>query len=300
MITRSVTRLLGISIALMTLAAFGILLSRTLELNGGAWSTLFADMRVAVLVTHFGHIWVWRIPALALLWLAWLWSRRHPAQAWTGWLMGLALAAIALTRSNTGHPADHGDFLIPVWIDWLHILAAGTWVGSLFGMTLAVFPHLLRQGAHALADTAAVFQRLSTLSGIALAVLLACGIYNVTQQLGPVSALWTSRYGITLDIKLALVLSMILIGAHNRYWKLPRLRACAGLPGTRAWLSGWLHRHDDAQTSAGDVMRSCARAVLLEVLLGLAVIGATGVLIHQMPPADAVSMHAMQSPVQSP
>jgi putative copper resistance protein D len=239
---------------------------------------------------------MWRIPALVLLWLAWGWSRRHPEQAWTGWLMGVALATIALTRSNTGHPADHGDFMLPVWVDWLHILAAGTWVGSLFGMTLAVFPHLLRQGARALADTAAVFQRLSTLSGIALAVLMACGIYNVTRQLGLVSALWTSRYGITLDVKLALVLVMIAIGAHNRYLKLPRLRACAGLPATRPLWSGWLHGQGVAKASAGEVMRSCARAVLLEGLLGLAVIGTTGVLIHQMPPADAPPVHTMRSP----
>jgi putative copper export protein len=299
-ITRSVTRLLGVSVGLMTLAALGILLSRTLELDGGDWSTVFADMRVAVTATHFGHIWRWRIPALVLLWLAWGWSRRHPQQTWATWLMAVALAAIALTRSNTGHPADHGDFLIAVWIDWLHVLAAGTWVGSLFGMTLAVFPHLLRQGARALEDTAAVFQRLSTLSGIALAVLMACGIYNVIQQLGPVSALWNSCYGITLDIKLALVLTMIAIGAHNRYLKLPRLRACAGLPATRPLLSGWLHGHDAARASAGEVMRSCARAILFEGLLGLAVIGATGVLLHQMPPADAPPAHTMWSPAQSP
>ncbi len=280
-------RMQGVTLVLVTLAAFGILLSRTLELDGGVWSTVFTDMRLALEITHFGHVWIWRIPALALLWLAWAWGRRHPAQAWTGWLMAAALAAIALTRSDTGHPADHGDFTLPVWIDWLHILAAGTWVGSLFGMTLAVFPRLLRQGRHSLATTAAVFQRLSTLSGIALAVLVACGIYNVIQQLGPASALWTSRYGIALDVKLALVLVMIGIGAHNRYLKLPRLRACAGLATQSSFLFGGRNRHEAAEASAGEVMRSCARAVLLEGVLGLAVIGTTGVLIHQMPPADA-------------
>lgn len=295
MIGRSVSRLFGISIALMMLAAFGILLSRTLELDGGVWSALFTDMWLGLEVTHFGHIWVWRIPALALLWLAWSWSRRHPEQAWAGWLMAVALAAIALTRSETGHPADHGDFMPAVWVDWLHILAAGTWVGSLFGMTLAVFPPLLREDRHLLAQTAAVFQRLSTLSGIALAVLVACGIYNVIQQLGPASALWNSRYGIALDVKLALVSIMIAIGAHNRYLKLPLLRTCAGFPAKPSLLSGWLHGHAPLEASAGAIMRSCARAVLLEGVLGLAVIGTTGVLIHQMPPANARSAHSMQT-----
>ncbi len=258
-------------LALLTLAAFGILLSRTLELNGGTWSGLFGDMRLALEVTHFGHIWWWRIPALAVLWLGWGFKARHRGTRWSGWAMLLAVAAITLTRSETGHPADHGDFTLAVWIDWLHILAAGAWVGAIFGMSLAIFPTLLRAGHAAIGRGAEIFQRLSTLSGIALAVLVACGIYNAATQLGGFSAMWTSRYGIILDVKLAIVLTMIAIGAHNRYFKLPRLRRAATSSGAR-----------DAT-----ILRTCARAVLVEALLGLAVIGTTAVLIHAMPPADA-------------
>ena len=272
-------RALGGALALLTLASFGILLSRTLELNGGAWTTLWSDMRLALAVTHFGHAWLWRVPALAVAWAAWIsMRRRKPGPAW---IMLLAVASIALTRSETGHPADHGDFTVAVWIDWLHLLAAGTWVGSLFGMSLAVFPALLRKGAPAIAASARIFQRLSTLSGAALAALVACGIYNAVHQLGSVAALWSTRYGMTLDAKLAIVLVMIAIGAHNRYLKLPRLRAAATEPASA---------HSDAR-----IIRACARAVLAESLLGLAVIGATATLIHAMPPADARTPHAMSA-----
>lgn len=287
-LTHATTRFLGIAITLATLAALGILLSRTLEMNGGAWATLFSNMWPALTVTHFGHVWLWRIPALAMLWLAWGWSRRRPGHAWTGWLMVLAIAAIALTRSETGHPADHGDFTIAVWVDWAHILAAGTWVGSLFGMSLAVFPKLLRRADRPLEQSAEIFQRLSTLSGAALAVLLACGIYNAIQQLGSFAALWTSQYGIILDIKLAIVLTMIAIGAHNRYSKLPRLRRAAGLPAGPSWAER-LFRNGLQNTARHDrerIIGACARAVLLESVLGFAVIGATAALIHATPPAD--------------
>ncbi|MGH8183678.1 MAG: copper resistance D family protein [Rhodanobacteraceae bacterium] len=280
------TRTLGCALALMTLASFGILLSRTLELNGGDWATFFPDMRVALAVTHFGHVWWWRVPALALAWAAWLWASRHDRRL-SLWVMLPAIAAIALTRSETGHPADHGDFTLAVWIDWLHILAAGVWVGSLFGMSLVVFPRLLRAGQSALARSAAIFQRLSILSGVALAVLVACGIYNAATQLRGFAGLLTTRYGITLDVKLAIVLAMIAIGAHNRYIKLPRLRTAA-----RGSASG-----------TPDIIRACARAVLAESLLGLAVIGATATLIHAMPPADARTPHAMAAmatPVETP
>lgn len=284
----------GIVFALVTVASFGILLSRTLEMNGGAWVSVWPAMGLVLHVTHYGHIWFWRVPALVLLWLVWCWARRHPEHAWTGWLMAIALAATALTRSDTGHPADHGDFRFAVWVDWVHLLAAGAWVGSLFGMTLVVFPGLRKRG-YPLPESAAIFQRLSTLSGVALAVLLASGVYNAIQQLGSFTALWTSRYGITLDVKVAIVITMIAIGAHNRYIKLPRLSTLAHAPLRNSQIDAVSAASENEPAANHAVVRSCARAVLLESLLGLLVIGAAANLIHSMPPADAPGQHVMQT-----
>lgn len=279
--TRRLRRALGGALALLTVASFGILLSRTLELNGGVWRTLWPDVSLVLTVTHFGHVWWWRVPAIVVAWVAWA-RLRQPHHLQVVWILLPAIALIALTRSETGHPADAGDFTLAVWIDWLHLLAAGAWVGSLFGMSLAVFPLLLHRYTRDAIIGARIFQRLSTLCGIALAVLVACGIYNVSRQLGSVAALWTTRYGAILDVKLALVLVMIAIGAHNRYIKLPRLHAAAG------------------QASGPAILRACARAVLIESLLGLAVIGATATLLHAMPPADARMPHAMSMSMAAP
>lgn len=296
-VRRSLLRATGMVFLLVTAATFGILLSRTLEMNGGSWATVWHAMGLVLRVTHYGHIWVWRIPALALMWLAWGWARQHPEHALAGWLMAIALAAIVFTRSNTGHPADHGDFQFAVWVDWAHMLAAGTWVGSLFGMTWVVFPRLRLQG-EPLSIVAAIFQRLSTLSGAALAVVLAAGIYNAIGQLGSFAALWTSRYGINLDVKITIVLSMIAIGAHNRYIKLPRLLECANTPARASFAPRWLHHRASNGSNVVDsrhVLASCIRAVMLESLLGIAVIGAAAYLIHNMPPADMPAMHMLQT-----
>ncbi|MEO7066837.1 MAG: CopD family protein [Rhodanobacter sp.] len=287
---RLTLHLLGAAVAMAMVASAGILLSRTLELNGGVWSGLFADMRVALKVTHFGHVWRWRLPALGVLWLAWAWRLHRRNHAWTDWVMVIAIAGIALTRSQTGHPADHGDFVLSVWVDWCHLLAAGVWVGSLFGMSLAVFPDLLRAGEHVVARVARLFQRLSTLSGIALTVLLACGIYNVLQQLGSLHSLWTTRYGATLSVKLIIVFVMILLGAHNRYVKLPRLLRASGKMAHESRVGAVFRRlldRDISEPAAATVVRQCAHAVWIESLLGLAVIATTAVLLHAMPPADA-------------
>lgn len=279
-LSRNLHRVLCASLALLTLASFGVLLSRTLELNGGAWITLWSDMRLALGVTHFGHTWWWRVPALVIAWTAWAGSARRDNPR-ANWIVLLALAVVALTRSETGHPADHGDFTPEVWMDWLHLLAAGAWVGSLFGMVLAIFPVLLSR-AHADAALAArIFQRLSSLCGVALWVLVACGAYSAIHQLGGIDALWNTRYGAILDVKLTVVLVMILIGAHNRYSKLPRLHEAAG--------------NISPNPDGLPIIRACARAVLIEALFGLAVVAATAMLLHAMPPADARAMRAMSA-----
>ncbi|HEX5352706.1 MAG TPA: CopD family protein [Rhodanobacteraceae bacterium] len=295
-LARSLHRVLCGALALLTFASLGILLSRTLEMNGSNWHALSTDVRLALSVTHFGHVWLRRVPALVIAWAAWAWALRH-RDSWPAWLMVIAIATIALTRSETGHPADHGDFTIAVWIDWLHILAAGMWVGSLFGMTLAVFPRLLREGKGSPGHAAILFRRLSTLSGIALALLVACGIFNAIQQLGSFEALWTSRYGINLDVKLGIVLAMVAIGAHNRYVKLPRLLACTGQPAKRPLALRWLPERASVPLArdSGQILRSCARAVLIESLLGITVIGATAALIHATPPADVPHVHTVRT-----
>lgn len=286
MMQRALVRVLCVALMLVTVTSFSTLLSRTLEMNGYAWGAVWADFRPALQVTHFGRIWRWRIPALVVLWLGWGWSRHGNGHPRANWIMALALAAIVLTRSDTGHPADQGDFTADVWVDWLHMLAAGTWVGSLFGMSLVVYPRLLHVRDHALVPAAAIFRRLSTLSGIALAVVVAAGIYSAIQLLGGFAGLWTSRFGIILDVKVAIVIGMIGFGAHNRYIKLPRLlrRASGGIQPRGDATGG-----PSASGRAG-IVRSCARAVLVESVLGIAVIGAAACLIHAMPPADVHHM----------
>ncbi|MGH8260963.1 MAG: hypothetical protein ACREUG_14880, partial [Steroidobacteraceae bacterium] len=109
---------------------------------------------------------------------------------------------------------------------------------------------------------------------------------------------------ITLDVKVFLVLSMIAVGAHNRYVRLPRLIEAAGRPPKRS-LGGavleWTtpHRAGARPSAAGakadtgfsasagtEIVRGCARAVLAESLIGIAVIAAASVLLHGIPPAD--------------
>ncbi len=283
-------RLLGGAIGLLTLSSVGILVARTLEMDGGKWGALLPAIPLVLKVTHYGRVWLFRLPALVLLWLGWLRMGQRERRAWSAWLMLAAVAGIALTRSETGHPADHGDFTLAVWIDWIHLLAGSLWVGSLFGISLAVFPRLISEDSDPASPAAEIFARLSCLAGFALAVILLSGGYTAWQELGSWSALSTSEYGRTLSVKLLLVAGMIAFGARNRYVHLPRLTALSGKVPPRSWLP-FFGLRDGGGGAAGPsaavtAIRDCSRTVSIEAFLGLGVIVAASALLHGMPPAD--------------
>jgi len=290
----AVHRLLGTAVALLTLSSAGILASRTLEMDSGQWTSVLSAMPIVLKVTHYGHVWLFRLPALISLWYGWSRIGRHRRHRWLAWMMIAAVAAIALTRSESGHPADNGDFTFGVWIDWLHLIAGSVWVGSLFGMSLAVFPQLRRTEEASPVRAAEIFQRLSRIAGYGLGIILLTGVYTAWHELGGWSALWTSQYGRVLSVKLLLVAVMIGFGAHNRYVRLPCLLRAARKPGSRPFLMRCLGASENTAAQASpnseQVVRGCAHAIRTESLLGVGVIVAASFLLHGMP---AVEMHGM-------
>ncbi|MET5115921.1 copper resistance protein CopD, partial [Burkholderia pseudomallei] len=71
----------------------------------------------------------WLAGAAQLLAVVGLSFARSGGDARVPFAWWLALAGVALARSNGGHPVDAGLFRAPVGIDWLHLLAISAWVG---------------------------------------------------------------------------------------------------------------------------------------------------------------------------
>lgn len=301
-------RWLGAAVALLTLSSGVLLVSRTLEMSGAPPSTLASLVPMVLHKTHYGSLWLVRLGALGALWLAWLLGRsghwRRPATA----AAFLALAVISFTRSATGHAGGHGNYSLAVWMDLLHVLSVGLWVGTLFAMSLSVFPRLRAPSRTDPATVTDIFARLSTVSGIALSIIVVTGIYNADQGLGQPTGLWQSRYGLILIAKLVLVAWMVWIGAHNRYVKLPRLRHWAGqganprhllarLPGIARILA------EATNPACPHPVRRCERAVGAESVLGLCALLAAAFLHHTMPPADMPHSRpdaALEAPSDAP
>ena len=176
--------------------------------------------------------------------------------------------------------------------------AAPVWVGGLSPMSWRLFPPLRGLAEQERSLAANVFGRLSMVAGIAFAVIIGTGLYNAWMGLGSVAALWHSRYGRILLVKLALVAWMLALGSHNRYLKLPALRRWAGggWEPHPLWsrLPGW--HHLERRTVRRQVFAHSVRTVHLESILGAFVLLAAAVLHHGMPPADMRQMSQQPAP----
>ncbi|MCO8276757.1 bifunctional copper resistance protein CopD/cytochrome c oxidase assembly protein [Actinoplanes sp. TRM 88003] len=127
---------------------------------------------------------------------------------------GLALAAV-LPPTFTGHSAGAGNHQLAVSSLALHVLAASLWVGGLAGL-------LLVRRHRRFAETAARYSRLALACFAATAI---SGLVNAGVRLGDWPALWSSRYGALVLLKVLALLAVGAIGAAHRARTLPALRS---------------------------------------------------------------------------
>ena len=267
-------RLFGLSLCLLSVSTLGLLWARTVTMSGMSWREALPEVPLILQQTHFGGVWLWRLAILALGWVAW-WRWYYSGTAKRG-LLSVALlltAAVAFTRSATGHPADQGDFTLREFSDWLHMMAAALWTGSVIGSAIMLSPWLHDRQPPAVRTSIGSINRLSGLAGLALALLLATGIVNAWWALPTFADLWTTTYGHTLLAKLTLTAVLIATGALNRYYFLPGLRA--------------LEAGSD-NASAAENMSSLhnrfAMSLIIEALLMLLVLSVAASLTQGAPP----------------
>ncbi|RQS71646.1 copper resistance protein CopD [Burkholderia sp. Bp8963] len=194
--------------------------STLLEAGPAVWSMLVG--------TGFGHAWL--VAATFMLGIVILSFLRSGHEARFPFAMWVALAGVALARSNGGHPVDSGLFSLPVWVDWLHLLAISAWVGLVLVTTYVVMPHLLDAPGSERRSSASFVQSLSDAATYALVILFSTGAYNGWRGVNTPANLLVSTYGQVLLLKLALVLIAAVLGGHNRFFEMPKLMAALKSP----------------------------------------------------------------------
>lgn len=196
------------------LAASVRLFAESVALNGQS-RALAPDALVMLLTkTSWGMGWMTGIIGALLLLAGWAISKR-------GITMGTPLAltgalGLAASPALTGHAASSSWFIVAVTLDMLHVLAAGVWIGTLFMVLLAGVPAMRR-----LTDgnpDAAVSALVSSFHPLALfcaPIVVAAGLGTSVLRLGGVAPLTTTRYGLTLLVKLGIFLLLAAVAAYN-------------------------------------------------------------------------------------
>lgn len=175
-----------------------------------------------LLSTSWGTAWKLGAGGTLVLVAAMLIARRgHAAGWWLATLVGLALAAFP---AFTGHAAGVEDGrALALGADWLHVIAAGAWIGG-----LAVVLRVSRVGG---GDGGGLAELVPPFSAVALgsvAMLIVTGGYASWVHLEGLSALVTTGYGRTLLLKLVLVACVLALGARNNRILAPRLDTESG------------------------------------------------------------------------
>ena len=145
-------------------------------------------------------------------------AARRP-ERWLPWAAGMAAAIAMAVRAHGGHATATSTPLLSQAEQWVHIMAGACWAGGLVLLIL-----LVRERRDD--PPVALARRYSTVALTAISVVVATGLLRSVTELGglgQVVHIWSSSYGRTLAIKVAVVLIVIGLGAINRYRSVGRL-----------------------------------------------------------------------------
>jgi copper transport protein len=183
----------------------------------------------------------------------------HGAVAVCGVLLGI----LCLTPGLAGHAGVTSPVAVNLLADGVHVAAASAWLGGVVLLSLAAWPATgVVDRANRPPLLAEIVARFSDLAVVAIAALVVTGTVRAWVEVGGLSGLTGSTYGLVLLSKLALVVPILILGAINNRILKPRLARAVDAP---------------------DATATMKRTLGAELLLGAAVIAATALLVNLAP-----------------
>ncbi len=248
--------------------------------------------------TLYGQLWLYRISALLILIVLWVvhWLRfdtQKPVFASLG-----LLVVVVFTLSASGHAGDDGVFAFLNILNSIHILGALLWGGIILVGVFIILPKLIESSEVRVPDIIAqVSIRMSTVAGVALALVIVPGVYNAWILLGSIEGIWQSLFGQLLFFKVLLVGVMAGLGALNRYAYVPSIQREMGqdIPSVLIPIPESIARRGRINPLAY-FRRSLWQeaALLLAVLILAAILSQQTPAAHE-PESNGMSQHTAQS-----
>jgi putative copper export protein len=122
---------------------------------------------------------------------------------------------------------------LPILAHWLHVLAAGGWLGSLFLVLAAGLPATASAPQERARNARALINAFSPAAIAFAATLLLTGAFVGWIHLGSLAAVLSSSYGRTLSLKLAVLALVVAFGAYNFLRAKPGMRDESGVATLR-------------------------------------------------------------------
>ena len=228
------------------------------------YASLTSDLSLLVGGTTWGQAWAWQavfgIIALFAFIAAGNRSKKFPSTLWI--LAGLAVFVLALTPAFSGHAYGSERWTVALVIgDFVHVMAAGVWLGTLFVITGTVVVAKGRGGHVPKADLIGWIASFSPLALASAAAIGVTGLLASWVHVDQISSMWTSPYGQRLSLKLALLLIVLGFGAFH-----------------------WKRAQDRVQASHGS--GRLPLTVAIELVGGLAILFVTAVLVATPMPGE--------------
>ncbi|MGG3466114.1 copper resistance protein CopC [Neobacillus pocheonensis] len=193
---------------------FSIILSLPLQAtieSGLSWGKVFHINVLGNMLTNsvFGKTWITAIIMLLILWPSTFLLCYKPFKktiwAWVSLALGIGMLR---TKTFTSHAASSEKGLLPIAMDFVHLLSASIWIGSLIAM-IALLTYRKNQ---------AYFETIRRFSkwGIAIVLILsATGLYGSLLYIPNWRSLVVTDYGRALLGKVILLVIMVLFAGVN-------------------------------------------------------------------------------------
>jgi len=257
--------MLGASI--LAVSAVARLAAQVATLHSPSMAGSAPSLGGVLLHTEWGHGWLLEIFALAFAIGALRLARREATEVFPWRVAAASTVGLAFVPALSGHAVAERTFQpFTLLFDGAHVIAAGTWLGTLGVMLVVGVPVALRASSDGRAEGLSTM--VNAFSRLALAcagVLVFTGIVAARLEVASWGAFTTTTYGRTLLIKLAIVLLLVLVGAYN--WR--RVRPALASDG-------------------GPAAERLRRSATLELVLGAVVLLVTAILVALPTPVDLV------------
>lgn len=200
---------------LLFVVAITRLAAQSVAMHGSLGALDFEAVGSMISMTLWGRAWLLQLATALVATFGFQAVRRGRFGGWIA--VAVATVGLALSLALSGHaPASPKWSGLAVAADTLHVIGAAGWLGSLFFVVAAGIVAARRLApeqrgpavselVNAFSPTALVFAGLAAMTGVFAAWL----------HLQQLNALWTSDYGRTLLIKLAVLSVVVGTGAYN-------------------------------------------------------------------------------------